>query len=126
MSFANIIGSASFFSKMKIGSFTTAAATGDQAVTGVGFTPRIVIFYMTVTTGGTQSFWTLGVIDSAGNQWVNMLTQSTLAAAQTVNSTACLGLHGISSAAFKSVESDGYTVTWATANAQTCHFIAFG
>ena len=50
--------------KMKVGSFTLTASGGsgsNQSVTGVGFTPAIVIFFMHETTG----YWSVGADDVA-------------------------------------------------------------
>lgn len=46
--------------KMKVGSVTITATGTSQAVTGVGFTPSVVFFYMHETTG----YWTVGADDA--------------------------------------------------------------
>jgi hypothetical protein len=45
--------------KTKVGSFTLTASGLIQSVTGVGFTPAIVFFFMHETTG----YWTIGADD---------------------------------------------------------------
>lgn len=107
------------------GSFTSAAGTGNQAVTGVGFTPKLVMFYMAISNSGNLDI-THGRMDDAGHQSVEMTAVGPSAAVLTVNTTACVGLTGISSASYVSMDADGFTINWASANAQTIHYVAIG
>lgn len=107
-----------------VSSFTSSGSTGPQSITGVGFKPRVVIMYEGISNSGTQILWSLGAGDYNLNQWVSMFSQSTLASAATVNTTAIIGLTGISSARLTSMDTDGFTITNDVANSQAIHFIA--
>ena len=102
----------------KVGSFTrdTTVASGTQAVTGVGFTPKAVIFFM--GQGSTyESSW--GFDDS--------VTFSVMysASASTYNFSASFSIYDdegggvLYTGKVTTLDTDGFTITWARTNAPT-------
>lgn len=93
------------------------SATGDQAITGVGFTPTSIILFLTI--GGTKNYSsgicdsTLAerctVIDYAGNgdYTASYIAFFTTAASQ------------VARAIVKSFDADGFTLTWDKVNSPT-------
>ena len=55
-----------------VGSFDSNLSTGNQPVTGVGFTPKLVIFYHirndTAASNTTNARWGMGAMDGT-NEW---------------------------------------------------------
>jgi hypothetical protein len=105
----------------KVGSLASPAGTGNSAVTGVGFTPKMVVFDVVYTASDdARSHYSTGSMDASGNQYTaSSLTTSTLF--RTRMSTArCIA--GYSSpggtftlqvaAAFVSMDADGFTVNF--------------
>src|SRR5688572_19917506 len=118
----------------KVGSFTANGATGNQAVSGVGFQPTLVIFWWDLRisdgTGADFSFG-LGVgISSSdrravGNYSADALTSSTNAAWN--QSGHCIyGSGGTPRADFVSQDGDGFTVNWVVASTTIINFLALG
>lgn len=100
--------------QIKIGSFTrdTSLASGSQAITGVGFAPRVLIFLMSVAglTGMSIGFddatTHLTVTDNYSalvNTWASNLSYSILFIA---------GGGSFYGGAVSSMDADGFTVTW--------------
>lgn len=108
------------------GSFAGAAGTGNQSITGVGFTPKVVMFFMGAISSG-NNFITNGRMDDAGHQSVEMHAIGSGVNLNTQNTTACVGAQSNSSASYVSMDADGFTINWSSANsAFTYHFIALG
>jgi len=108
-------------SKIKIGEFTRNAA-GNQAITGVGFAPKVVLFFA-YATGGTNQIGSWGFDNGASPSCLWMGGDSVDLTHYTnrsifVRKTAVNILEGY----IASMDSDGFTVTWALTGAVT----AFG
>lgn len=104
-------------SRFYVGTFTRAqdAVSGDVAYTGVGFSPKTVIFSFAVsgTVGGGMGF------DNGTVHYYNSEATSTTASAQ-VNVTSALFSIGMldngswsQEGKIKTLDSDGFTLTWA-------------
>ncbi len=118
-----ISGGGRYYHYLAIGGVTAKAlawddntSTGNQAVTGVGFKPDLVIHMCGSITSGygttTDAIFGMGAM-SAGNQW----TASFGVGTRSQRTDSCL--RDLSTAAaratFVSMDSDGFTVNWATA-----------
>jgi WD40 repeat protein len=51
------------------GSFTLNTSTGAQVIAGLGFSPKMVIFFGSLTSSGTTEIQHFGVADHKGRQW---------------------------------------------------------
>lgn len=102
--------------KVKIGSFTCPAETGNYSVTGVGFKPRVVIFFV-----GRNSYTTIfngqGWMDYSGNQGT-MAWSTDLANAQQWKMTdACVLITKVTNGhqlvgSYVSMDTDGFTINF--------------
>lgn len=113
--------------RAKVGTFTCPSSTGNNSVTGVGFTPKIVRFTVVPTSGSTtNSLSNQGSMDAAGNQWAianasrHGVSESDTSALDT---TKCLkstsqsagAAYGVDIvAAYVSMDSDGFTMNFTT------------
>lgn len=128
--------------RFKLGTLTQPTATGNQSVTGVGYQPTAVLFAgaglstatdvlnTTAGTTGKQTFgagaatqsgtWigTEGALPSDENMYYSTTAAITHATSQTTNSQASL----------TSLNADGFTLNWATADttARNLLYIAIG
>ena len=118
----------------KVLGWTMPTSTGNKAVTGVGFKPDVVIhvhagadFTTTPSATTTDANIGLGVMDASGDQWANAILSldnisgdsNTQRGQQT---DACLydfdsALAVRKEAAWVSMDADGFTVNFSTANA---------
>lgn len=107
----------------KIGLFSrdVSLASGDQSVTGVGFIPKM-IFLLGLGTNGTTDKVNLGIVDSDGNYSVSVL-QSGGNWYNFTNRLLNFYYYGDSGkytyAVLKSLDSDGFTLTWTKVGAPT-------
>ncbi|HKG77813.1 MAG TPA: hypothetical protein VKA78_00310, partial [Pyrinomonadaceae bacterium] len=106
----------------KAGSFTGSGSTGNQAITGVGFQPKVVLFrYNMSTSTGSQSDSVIGFgvgISSSdrrtsGNYSNNNVSTSSNAA-WNQDTYVIYTPSGSSRAGFVSMDSDGFTINWVT------------
>jgi len=116
-------------SNVKVGTFASNTSTGDQAVTGIGFQPDIVLFFTQLQTAGGQSnnnsCYSFGVAKSSSARWtmgVGMQNaQTTMNNRRLFYDNACLvqslaTSDGTESVAdFVSMDSDGFTINWSDA-----------
>src|ERR1043166_5741007 len=114
-----------------VGSFTVPATTGNKSVSGVGFQPQLVIFFGTrrsadgtSNTPGTNDempMTILGLATSSSNRDVlHSTVDGSGAGSQFVTAAKCIHNEGSVvnySADFISMDSDGFTVNFTTANA---------
>lgn len=112
----------------KIGSFAKATATGNQAITGVGFQPKFVLLFWThgVTSntwvGGAA--WGMGMCDSGGRYTCYSThpdagtARERRAAVQAISICNSAGTV-LAEATMSSLDSDGFTLNWTTADATT-------
>ena len=113
-----------------LGSFDGNTSTGDQAVTGVGFTPKMEVFtsFSAATSGSevADNHFGLGSATSATARSHLFIAdedgQGTTDAMQDINDTACLRYLNesralLAEADFVTQDSDGFTVDWGTVDA---------
>lgn len=121
----------------KAGSFVLNTVTGAQAVTGVGFTPKVVLFFMTIEAADTDDFGASGTM--AIGIGVSATARATIARAQggasatrtsAVNTLVIYSTGGvdIGTADLTSLDADGFTINWSTAPAAAwvVNYIALG
>ena len=114
----------------KVVTSTAKMTTGTQGVTGVGFTPDVVLHASSSNTAVPQSgahhYFSLGAMDAAGGQWANAIFSFDNAAAadtaryqRTDKAFALLSNATTvdSEAAFQSMDADGFTLNWTNAAA---------
>lgn len=117
---------------VKQGNFTKRTSTGSQAVTGLGFQPKAVVFYWTLqttagTSGATGQFWGQGFATGASNERALSVWDEDQTAIGTTDSgratynNASIVMQGDDGAAagvadLTSLDSDGFTLNWSTAN----------
>ena len=100
--------------RMKVGSFTrnTSLANGNQAITGVGFSPKGIIFIANIT---QTSGFSVGFADNSGGRMV-CDTNNNTAGTYMYNASYCLTVNTAnnvySSAYLDSMDSNGFTLTW--------------
>ena len=105
---------------VEIGSFTCPASTGDRAVTGVGFVPRVIEFHVGVPSNTTRLGFNEGAMNSS-TQWVNSTSGSSGTVSRNRDTTHCLGWTNIDGswyiqASYVSLDSDGFTVNFNAVN----------
>ena len=124
----------------KVGCFLSSTSTGNQVITGLGFQPKLVLFYgcLTPEAGTTTSQYVmLGAATSSTERWVisaSAITAQTAANnSRSFHSDACIfQVDATETTAYKadlvSMDADGFTLNWGTANATAryVHFVALG
>lgn len=126
-----------------VGSFTVPAATGNQSTTGVGFQPKAILFFgnRRSSDAATQN----GAANADMPHFIGMATSSSSrgvvdcqddyssVASAAPTGTQCIRLRNAAgtvqyAADFVSMDADGFTVNWATANATAyvINYMAFG
>lgn len=105
--------------RYSIGSFSrdVSLASGTQAITGVGFQPKLLIFYTTIG-GTTQMSW--GVDDGTTHK-DTIITSVGTSTADGNNSIDFLQPNGATSAVayISTMGVDGFTLTWTKAGSPT-------
>lgn len=128
----------------KVGSFAKNNTTGTQAITGVGFTPKAIIFWTSQTNGWVSGTWTpgysalFGMTAGPTNSYCVQTTEddaiATSASARTMKAKAIAATNNIATgqrfeADLQSFDADGFTLNW-TANAgggsDTIFYMALG
>lgn len=128
--------------KAYAGTFLSPTATGNQSITGVGFTPKVVIFLSSIVASGSTTYESgrigLGVgVSSSSRHCIGYSGASNAATAQAQrisNSAKCLCVvnHNSSTvllaADFVSHDADGFTVNFSTVQAspRQVHYLALG
>ena len=112
---------------VKSGSFAANTSTGDQAVTGVGFVPDVVIFQVVnKTSDGAQnanSGYGFGCATGVGEEWSMSIGSTngsgTMSNTHRFSSTKCIVVHNSTTmdglADFVSFDADGFTINWSDA-----------
>lgn len=112
--------------KSKAGTFTANSGTGEQVVTGVGFTPKIVMLWMTNRTGvggGADAYQARGWSDgsnegSAASAWKDganpSVTQARVVETKVISLVDTDGTI-LAEADLTSLNPDGFTINWTTA-----------
>ncbi len=112
-----------------VNSFADSGATGNQAVTGVGFQPEAVLLLVQgdSISAGSKSDHTIGfgfAVSTIQRAWLGTASESGAATSNTHHrqqTDSCIGnlyyndgtLHGL--ADFVSFDADGFTINWSTA-----------
>lgn len=124
----------------KVGSFTMNTSTGNQAITGVGFTPKIVLFFVSNRTSDgsdTNAVFSFGAAVSSSDQR-SMGTdylERTGANGLYSNNTKCFRMldttgtfNVLVDVSFVSQDADGFTINLVTADsrARIANYIALG
>jgi hypothetical protein len=118
----------------KAGSFTGSGSTGNQAVTGVGFQPKVVLFrYNMAAVDGSQPDsiigFGVGISSSdrrvAGNYSTNNSSPS-VNAAWNQSTYAIYGPGGTPRADLVSMNADGFTINWVSASSMSVQYLALG
>jgi hypothetical protein len=127
----------------KVGTFnkSTGAASVDQSVTDVGFTPKALILYCTAETAeGFQAdlSFSIGMTSGASNSqsqsaWSDDAVATTACAKRQAAKALTITLvsgggSAVAECDLKTFDSNGFTLTWTTNNASAykIHYIAFG
>jgi hypothetical protein len=123
------------------GVFTKRSGTGTQAITGVGFIPKCVIFWWVnqtahglVDSGARMSFGFDDGTNAVGTAHHSSDAVATSDTSRAVNTTNSLLLYGVNEVAdsigkIQSMDADGFTVNWTTAAGSAgvlIHFLALG
>jgi len=118
----------------KVGVIQSRATTGNQSYTGVGFQPKLVIFYkMFASADGSRHMF--GVAMSASQEWScsydNQHNLSTANENSAFRNDACIADEAAGSelrkADFVSMDADGFTLNWSIAStAQDVNYLALG
>lgn len=122
-----------------VGSFTANATTGNQSITGLGFQPKAVIFWATITSvvgGNNEMRSTFGCATSSTTEWCTHAyhNQGGLTSGCEFTSDRCFQFingaddSSVSSASFASMDADGFTITMnvASSTSYTVNFMAIG
>ena len=116
----------------KVGSITSPASTGNQATTGVGFQPKIVLFFANPATadganGFSRNFFGAGV--SSSSRFAIDENNNNDTATHTASK--CFVVTGAGSvtidADLVSLDADGFTVNWTTVSSgMIVQYVALG
>jgi len=108
--------------KVKVGAFVCPGSTGNYSVTGVGFKPRYVEFFVSRHLEGVALICH-GWMDYNGNQASQSIGFSTVPAGHSsCNATYCISFENQNGilfmrAVYVSMNSDGFTINFDTVNA---------
>jgi hypothetical protein len=123
----------------KVLNWQMATATGNQSVTGIGFQPDVVIHAhsgsgnLAMGTSGTNAGIGLGVMDKNGNQWASEIFSVDAAATSDAQrgqqtNAALFALNNAltvtKKASYVSMDADGFTINYSTANANAAQVIS--
>lgn len=113
----------------KVGTFTPST-TGNLAITGVGFTPKAVVFQDLSATGtaNNENFW--GTMDEDGSQFVHAINNDTGSnRARFTSKSHCIAVISAGGsvaqrAAYVSMDADGFTVNFDSQNGTEVGYLA--
>ena len=124
------------------GVLTSPTATGNQSITGLGFQPKVILFWATRNTAHGFSAATIqqmfGVAVSSTQRWVYVGASDNAAAASNAGrasfNTQCIRMFSAGTptldavADFVSHDADGFTINWSDApsTAILVHYLALG
>lgn len=119
------------------GSFTLRSTAGSQVITGLGFTPKLVRFWMEEVAqvgGNNQIRMTFGAATAALEQWAGVAshTPATGSSYNQFRTDKCLQLADsatatvVASAAFTSMDGNGFTLNVTTGSSKTVYYEAIG
>lgn len=112
------------------GNFTFSGSTGNQAITGVGFTPKMIKIDTQTTTNDGGRSWGAYTTSEGNfciyNQYVSSVWENFKTTSYSITATESGGSNQ-STGKVISLDSDGFTLDWITANAQCyINWYAFG
>lgn len=119
------------------GTFTTPTATGNDTVSGIGFTPKAVLFWGVPVTSESiavhAASWT-GMTDGTNDKVIMTASEDGVAdTRRDINESACLSILNADSdtpvavATLSSFNSDGFVLNYSsTTTDYVVHFVAFG
>lgn len=124
----------------KVGTFTApSSTTGNQAVTGVGFTPKALLLWTTYQTASGYTdgcYFGIGWTDGAAFAYTAMESDDNSSpndTNRTTTTTSLVAIQNLSGSsvrvgAFVSFDADGFTINWTTADAVApiFHYMAIG
>jgi hypothetical protein len=117
---------------VKIGNFASQAGTGTQAITGVGFTPKLVLFFSIASdSAGTASMF-LGGMTATDQFNVSTLADASPDHHRVSTSDRAFSTLDSSGAynrrfSFSAFGADGFTVNWSSAaTGATIYYVAIG
>jgi hypothetical protein len=118
----------------KAGSFTASNSTGNQSITGVGFQPKVVLFrYNMQGSDASMGDSTIGFGVSVSSSdrrvagdYSNTALSTSSHAAWNQSSYVIYTPGGGYRADFVSMDSDGFTINWATASQMVVTYLALG
>lgn len=121
------------------GTFNCPSGTGDDAITGVGFQPKAILFYFTLKTAdGSAVDYAIGIgmaASSTERAAISASSDDALATSncqRTTDNADCIRFVNFATttileAEFKTFDADGFTLTWATVTAGVdIHYLALG
>lgn len=115
-----------------LSSFQSHGTTGNKAITGVGFTPKAVIFFCTKNATETNVWWTMGygmMVPGTQHAAFNSMRVDTIGSSSKDWSAAyCILLDAFDNTAtyraqYVSMDADGFTIN--VTNAQSAYRIGF-
>ena len=118
----------------KAGSFTASNSTGNQSITGVGFQPKVVLFRYNMqgsdaSMGDSTIGFGVGVSSSdrrVAGDYSNGALSTSSHSAWNQSSYVIYTPGGGYRADFVSMDSDGFTINWATASQMVVTYLALG
>lgn len=115
-----------------VGNFTIPGATGNYSETGVGFTPKLVVFVPQLGDSVSSGNISFGVMDDSGNQFVVAMGSNATDGGRFSTASWCLAVSDVAGgsvieAQFVSMDADGFTVNFLDVTpAATAYYIAMG
>ena len=92
------------------------ASTGDQAITGVGFTPSLIIINA-VYSHATEGVWSIGTTSTVNNTWTLMKRPSGYNSYNDTDELISIKVGAnYNVAKLKSLDDDGFTLDWTLSN----------
>lgn len=110
--------------RMKVGTFNVPGATGNLAITGLGFKPSVVMFTSGYITLATDRIGGTGAMDSSGTQWAHSDFNNASANITRSNSRTDACIYAVNFAGgaqylatYVSMDANGFTVNFSVMNA---------
>lgn len=99
----------------------TLGTTGNKAITGVGFTPKLVRFKVVPSSSATAATEGTGAMTASSQYYAASTSTNTPTSSRNGSTSACIGWLGTGStplflAAYVSMNADGFTINVTTAN----------
>lgn len=110
---------------IKIGTFTIdlSADSADVAYTGIGFKPSVVMFFLSPPSSSAFQYASWGFSDGTSHLGLSYSSQLSSFIPLSDIGTSCIGVHlgsGIyKTAVIKTMDTDGFTLTWVTTGSMT-------